>query len=355
MGISVAIVSGKGGSGKTVIAAEIASLVSRRASSVILMDADTGTGGLSYYLGLKYVRNITEGFAAYALAKAGEGPSSERRLDPSKLTEIVHDSNAGTSFRFLPIGDHRKLSRVFDGQSESAVMLGSLLREAIQKLAASSDFLVVDCRGGIDNDSLAVCQAVDHIITVVEADPTSFQASQHLVDVLTDNDVGHKLLGFIINKAIDDPAAVASTTGVALRARYLGAIPFDVEAARSFIVSELPNPNSIFGIHVCEAVSRVYPKLVDAPPESRVWKASDYNSFNVYSPDSTRAGLALSLVVLVVGLLLVLAGSLGILTGRMPYLISISVMTALSVFAASEPFRQLLGRMLNPHRVVRRW
>ena len=61
MGASIAIVSGKGGSGKTFIAAELASLIAARIP-VTLMDADTGTGGLSYYLGLKYVRNITEGF-----------------------------------------------------------------------------------------------------------------------------------------------------------------------------------------------------------------------------------------------------------------------------------------------------
>jgi MinD-like ATPase involved in chromosome partitioning or flagellar assembly len=348
MGISVAIVSGKGGSGKTVIAAEVAGLMSRQGLSVILMDADTGTGGLSYYLGLKYVRNIVEGFSTYVLASLGEGVVSENGRNLKALTQLVQDTNGPeTSFRFLAIGDHRRLSREFGGQGEFAQKLESLLRNAVKNLAKSSDFLVVDCRGGIDSDSLAVCGAVDGIIMVVEADPTSFQASQHLVDVLADNDLSHKLHGFIINKAIEDPAAVARTAGRALRTQYLGAIPFDLEAARSFITSELPEPSSIFGIHVRDALSRAYPKLVDPPPESRVWKPSDYSNFNVLAPDSTRAGLFLSLLFFALGMLLIAYGILGILAGKVAYVATIGAMAAFGAVAESESFRQLLGRLLR--------
>ena len=355
MGISAAIVSGKGGSGKTVIAAEMANLMSSEKHSVVLMDADTGTGGLSYYLGLKYVRNITEGFTTYALASIGDGPRSGQRPDLLKLTQVVDDNHSGAGFRFLAIGDHRKLSREFDQPDAPAGKLASLLSEAIRGLARASDFLVVDCRGGVDNDSLAVCRAVDDIILIVEADPTSFQASQHLVDVLTDNDLAHKLRGFIINKAIEDPAAVARTAGRALRTQYLGTIPFDIEAARSFITSDLPDLNSIFGIHVRDALSRAYPKLIAPPRQSRVWKASDYNSFNVLSPDSTRAGLLLSLSFLIVGLVLIIASTLGVLAGnRAAYIVSIAVMTGLGVIAASEPFRQILGRIFNSYSARRR-
>lgn len=352
MGTSVAIVSGKGGSGKTIMAAELAILFAAR-GPVTLMDADTGTGGLSYYLGLKYVHNITEGFTEYALANAGAQSFSERRRKVVELTQPVYDKYTSNTFRFLPVGEHRMLNRALGRESIGADELAEYLESAVRELAGSSDFLVVDCRGGIDNDSLAVCRAVDDVIMVVEADPTSFQASQHLVDVLADNDVAYKLRGFIINKAVDDPTSVASTTGVALRTRYLGAIPFDVDAARSFAVSELPYPRSILGIHLRDAISRVYPKSIGSPPDSQVWKPSDYSSFNVYSPESTRAGLLLSLAVLLLGSVILITGFLGMPIDRGSYLAATGALTLTGGMAASEPFRQLLGRMLNPRRGIR--
>src|SRR6266576_1279004 len=130
MGASVAVVSGKGGSGKTVVAAEIASLMSRQSLNVILMDADTATGGLSYYLGLKYVRNITEGFTSYALAKNSGTPRAEQP-NLMELIQVVSDDYSGTRFGFLAIGDHRRLSRVFDTPGRSTQSLGSLLKNAV--------------------------------------------------------------------------------------------------------------------------------------------------------------------------------------------------------------------------------
>ena len=245
------------------------------------------------------------------------------------------------------------LTRALGVQSVTPDELAGLLQSAVRELADSSEFLIVDCRGGIDIDSLAVCRSVDDIIMAVEADPTSFQASQHLVDVLADHDMAHKLRGFIVNKTVDDPASVASTTGVALRTRFLGAIPFDIDSARSFIVSELPYPESIFAIHLRDAISRAYPKLIGPPLESQVWKASDYNSFNIYAPESTRAGLLLSLLVLLAGLTFMLTGLWGMPMGHDSYLAAIGTLTVIGILAASEPFRLLLGRMFSPYRGIR--
>jgi septum site-determining protein MinD len=69
MSRSIAIISGKGGSGKTMVTAMIACILDHACSvlpeknsqSILAMDADTGTAGLTYYLGLKYLENFSVG------------------------------------------------------------------------------------------------------------------------------------------------------------------------------------------------------------------------------------------------------------------------------------------------------
>src|SRR5436305_4163571 len=58
---SIAVVSGKGGSGKTMIASVMAEIADAAGEQVILVDADTGTAGLSFYLGLELVANTAVG------------------------------------------------------------------------------------------------------------------------------------------------------------------------------------------------------------------------------------------------------------------------------------------------------
>src|SRR5436305_3294014 len=57
----VAFVSGKGGSGKTMVTALFAQSLFRDGEKVIIFDADTGTAGMTYYLGLSKVKNIRIG------------------------------------------------------------------------------------------------------------------------------------------------------------------------------------------------------------------------------------------------------------------------------------------------------
>jgi len=341
---TIAVVSGKGGSGKTMAAATLACLLANEGAEVILMDGDVGTAGLSYYLGLKYVRNTRRGFSSFALLAPGK-PTAEhldelaRALEPVELS--THSWHSG--FQFLAIGDHRRLSRAF-GRARRARQLGELFAEAVNYIAPSADTLLIDCRGGIDEESIAICRVVDEIVMIVEPDTTSFQASQHLAEVLSDNDLGHKLRGFIVNKAIQDPTVVARSGGNTLRTQYLGAIPLDIEAARSFLVSEVPDRDSIFAVHLQDAFSKAYPRLL-GPPRARVWATDDYNRFNVLAPESTRGGVILAFLIVYVGLVAVaFAVSAQIALTRNLYLVSVITLTVLGAVATQEPLRQLVGR-----------
>jgi hypothetical protein len=128
---SVAIVSGKGGSGKTMIVATIANILDYHDIPTLLIDTDVGTGGLSYYLSIKYARGIGLGISELLLARASNAvfenvpPQHVSSAPPpieSNFLESVHTTNepalAARVIRplrgfekvgFVSVGDLRKL------------------------------------------------------------------------------------------------------------------------------------------------------------------------------------------------------------------------------------------------------
>ena len=284
------------------VATEMAFQFADNGRHVTLMDADIGTGGMSYYLGLRQVRNIRTGLSTVALQ--GDIRSNS---DLGLLLQPVHvskyDFENGGRILFLPIGDHRRINREYQrGKSSprSDLDLASLTKKVINGLKDRTDILIVDCRGGIDDESLAVCAAVDDVILIVEPDTTSFQASRHLVDVLADVDLAHKLRGFIINKVYSNPEAVIRNGTSDFGAQFLGAIPFDLSATRAFLVGDVPGPSSIMAVHVRETLSRAYPDIIPVPTHG-IWKPRDYDMTNVFTPAASRTGVILALFLLTLG------------------------------------------------------
>src|SRR5215472_116085 len=313
-GRAIAIVSGKGGSGKTILAAEMAVIFARATHSqrIVLVDADTGTGGLSLYLGVNEIRRDLSGLSTIIL-------ESERQLTavevPDRLLRPLHNYRPGkngltSEIRMLPVGDFRAVNREFQRtwtdsgstiNARRATVLAPILADVVSELRDRSEIVIVDCRGGIDDESIAVCQAVDEIILVAETDTTAFQASLDLLDVLSDGQLSGKLRGFIFNKVFSDPSLIERSAGGNFDLDLLATIPFDLGSARAFLVGDIPELSSTFGIHVQEAMSKVYPELI-LPPSGRVWRSKDFETANVFTPAAVRASIIAAIVIVSVGL-----------------------------------------------------
>jgi len=291
---AVAIVSGKGGSGKTLIAVQMGFELAEysRSSRVILMDADIGTAGMSFYLGYRYVHNTRTGLSDVIL---------DRNKTYAPLLQDI--SVPSGNLRYLPVGDYRRINREYRARNPDLAKpppIIPVLREAIRELREEADFLIVDCRGGIDDESLGVCSAVDDIIMIVEQDPTSFQASRYLVDTLAEVDLVHKLRGYIINKVYANPEPVRRNGTVDFASQCLAAVPVDLEAMRAFLLGQVPAPSGLFGVHIQDALSRAYPAVI-RPPAARILSDSDYDKMNVFDPVASLGGVITAIVLLTVG------------------------------------------------------
>jgi len=356
---SIAIVSGKGGSGKTMISAVMGLILNqdqKRSPSefepakvdprykVVIIDSDTRTAGLSYYLGLKYLESFTGGLSQMAAARDS---NSSIPQNPWDVVQRLRRELGGAGF--FGVGNQRLLSKQFDSAGRA-----KLISMSLKNLLIFEGWKIIDCRGGIDEESIAVCEMVDDIILVVEPDVTAFQASQNVVDVLADHGLAHKLKGFIINKAFDDPSVVARSGISAMRCQCLGAVPFDSSAMRSFYVGDIPDITSRFTTQVWDALKRAYSGEV-ATPQRRPWDFSEFAQTFLSNTDSSFGGSIATFILLIIAGIYVILRIAGMLnTIREEIVLSIFFYVAL--IGITEPGRRLLGRgirtylrILRPH------
>ena len=337
---TVAVVSGKGGSGKTMLVATMARILDDLGFKTTVVDTDIGTGGLSYYLSVNYVQGIGSGISEMVLS--GTLTNTDGSPSDRYIRELVSFKHA----RFISIGDHKKLLR-FGKEDKFRTTIG----ECLQRLRTFSEgYLLLDCRGGVDEDSLAVCREADDIVLVAETDPASFQTTQYLVDVLSDKDLAHKIRGFIVNRVFDDPSVIIRQGTTSFRAAYLGAIPFDLRALRDFNIGTIPDKSTNFYRHAHGAVAKLFSDQHIKPPTG-LWRFSDFKVTSVDDPDS------------IVGGMIVATSCLGILfaifyeyfgnfpnRGFIPDSVAFSVVAAIiGVFGSMSFLRRSLGRAMRAY------
>jgi MinD-like ATPase involved in chromosome partitioning or flagellar assembly len=254
---SIAIVSGKGGSGKTLVATALMLCFDGMLSNTILVDGDIGTGGLSYFLSVNYLSNVGQGLADYLLTNRFRDQAVVK--DPlSNPDQLTPDSDLLPSFvktiketwgaRCITVGNHRRFLRVEEDLYKKGI--GNFIEQLCRRYVKDEALILIDCRGGIDEDSVAVCESVSDILVIVETDAAAIQSTLYLLDVLTDKELFHKVKGFVINKAFDDPTIFANTMANLFRVPHLGSVPFDFDTVRRFLHGELPEPASPLVINV---------------------------------------------------------------------------------------------------------
>lgn len=331
----IAVVSGKGGSGKTMISAAIALSLARADGPALAIDADFATAGLTHYLSLSACNNVPlRGFSDIA-RQAFEpdlpsGPPLQLSLGTAKWGSCTFD--------FLGAGDLRWMYS--GGMSHSD--LGPGITSTMRRLKdLDYRWIIVDCRGGIDAESLAVCECADHIIVVTEPDVPALQSTQLLMLVLQRRISPSCIAGFILNKVIEDPTVVERHSMGLFSCRHLVSIPYDFEAVRSFLVGNLPAQWSTLNIHVQAALARGIPEAhLDPPPNARIWRGRDFASAGMRHPDSDQGGIILALGFSVLAVFMWFRYSL--LSNIDSRLLAVAL-CGLSVLSCTEFVRRALG------------
>jgi flagellar biosynthesis protein FlhG len=244
-----AVVSGKGGVGKTHIACNLALLAARAGRRVLVIDADLGLANADIVMGIEAHRHLGHLLDGSA--------SLQEVLTPGP--EGVHVLAASTGVQ--------ELTRLDDAQKLRLVA-------ALDFIENRYDLVLIDCGAGIGDNVLFFASAAQEALLVASAEPTSLTDAYAAVKVLSQKAAVERFQ-VVVNQVPSDLHGrevwqkLTSVTDRFLKARvgYLGHLPRDENLQRALmaqrpVVQLFPRSPSSRGLQVL--AERLLAR--DAPP-----------------------------------------------------------------------------------------
>jgi flagellar biosynthesis protein FlhG len=223
----LAITSGKGGVGKTNVAANLAICLMAAGKSVILIDADLGLANLDIVLNVR---------ARHTLAQVVSGQRS--------ISEVIQKGPGGI-----------QLICGASGLAEMADLTEFQRQRVVQELSTlehQADVIVIDTGAGISPGVLCFCEAADHTLVVTTPEPTSITDAYAMIKRLNRGHSGSKI-SLLVNMA-------QSRTEARKVYQRLN------DAAKKFLSVVLYDAGYILrDEHICEAVNQCEPVVLSYP------------------------------------------------------------------------------------------
>lgn len=239
---TLACASGKGGTGKSFVSANMATAFAARMGRCAMLDADFGLGNGHLYLGLRPRMTLQHWF--------------ERR---AKLEDLVLESSFGVDL--IPAGSG--LPRLAEMPREDIARLAEDLAPALE----GQSTLIVDAAAGVSTQTLRIVGSADRILLVVTPDLSSLTDGYALAKCLwlRDRDLA---VDVVVNKSTEDAGkrAFDRLEDVAgrfldLPLHYLGAVPNDPAAERALrkqrplVLSEPESPAAVALVELADRLA----------------------------------------------------------------------------------------------------
>lgn len=287
----IAIVSGKGGTGKTFIASSMAYALIRAGQRTCLIDTDLGTQGLSLFiLGDTATRGLSRGIDVrnslyQAVAQNNDGQFNvpvpfvaDRGADHGISYDLII-SNSQFYDRRLALGgvdkkDAKELLKESMSESNDVFRRNfkSVISTLFTKLSQSGkyDYVLVDTQGGFGELSLLPAVFSDSIIVIAESDPTSFHQMAKLltnVDLMAQQEQRQPYIrGVIVNKSVDGEdmqyrLALESQFGVEIGQTW--PLPLDSDAILSYKSRQVPFLGTAKGSKFSAAATKCFTEIFD--------------------------------------------------------------------------------------------
>ncbi|MEM1042253.1 MAG: AAA family ATPase [Bacteroidota bacterium] len=211
---TIAIVSGKGGVGKSVVAVNLAETLAETGARVALVDVDFGQGACAVLV------NETPASTVYEWSKR-RGPVADLCLRTAAGVTLVQGA-AGP----LPL-------------RETASLLADLDR-VVTALRANHDYVLLDAPAGLDGPVRWALDAADLGLLVLAGEPTAVADAYRLARLVWESDPGYALCAVVNLADTEDDARSVSERFGAITERftgrcpdYLGWVPYAAEMRRA--------------------------------------------------------------------------------------------------------------------------
>lgn len=219
MGLSITVASGKGGTGKTAISANLGVALAQLGKDVTIIDADIEMANLELYLGLEGMK-----FTLHDVL-AGEAGIKDAVYDGPAGVKVIP---AGISLDGLKKADPEKLD------------------EALNELLKTTEILIIDAPSGLGRSVVTALSAGQELLLVVN--PEISAMSDALKTKIVAKKLGSHVLGAVLNRAgYDETDLSVQEVEVILETKVLAIVPEDPEVRRCSAFGQpvvIRSPNS---------------------------------------------------------------------------------------------------------------
>ncbi len=217
----IAVVSGKGGVGKSVVAVNLAESLSADGRRVALLDADLGQAACSVLM------NETPKSTVMDLLRFTARTDQVKHETASGLTLIQVSDDPGES----------------DGRKKD---LYPSLDELLTDLRADHEYIIIDAPAGVDGAVRWALDRADLGLLVVVGEPTAVANAYRLVRMIWKSDPAYPF-GVVVNfadtaeeaQSVSDRFAKITDHFTGRLPNYLGWVPFS-QAIRQSVVLQVP-------------------------------------------------------------------------------------------------------------------
>jgi len=175
---TLAVISGKGGVGKSNFSLNFSIALAKQGMKVLLFDMDIGMGNIDVLIGKNSNKNVVQFFH-----------------EQVPLQNIIEQGPAGLSY----IAGGSGLNDFFRLNEER---IEDFIRE-IRLLIYDYDFFVFDFGAGMDEETVRFLRAIDHVFVIITPDPTSIMNAYSAMKFLL-MDHPHSQLYLVGNRMKND-------------------------------------------------------------------------------------------------------------------------------------------------------
>lgn len=229
MSIAIALLSGKGGSGKTTLALSIADLLCRCDVQTLLVDCDLYTNGATYFYESQLLECKNKQPQLYSLKNLLNSNICANNISPLRISPKLDFISS------VPEISKRYLTDDAIWHRDSAIRLQELLDWARQ----SYDVILFDCQAGYTELLPTLLPQMDGDLFVLEADSVSASALRSL-HLKIENFLGDAQLYQVFNKATSAEFHTYSKIKGTFY-KNIGTLLFDRKIREAFSNSQTPN------------------------------------------------------------------------------------------------------------------